>query len=566
MNHVNFTGASGFTKAYPGMPWLGNYARGDREEGHFYTFWNFQPQLFDKATAVEANGGFAYTGFWYLAMGEGTVTLCGDDEDGYQDYYGPSLSGAGSMTTHKCREIVYNTFDGKPAPDTPPVIKIYIPAAASAFLIAWAALTVLVTLGCVVLTYDYGFTKLIKASQAEMMYVLFLGGFLAGGRVLAAGMALSNSSCLSLIWLGHLCFWLCFASLSIKAYRVHCIVNNSGFKRVKFSIRDTLSILGAVMSAVIIYLIIETVVGEVHMSAFSSTVANQTTDLLVCTFKYAQFNTTLYVLEGLCLVFSARMTWAVKDAPDSVNESKYMALAMGVICLLIVLVMPVVYLLDLIPWQKEVIASVFFGMGAMAVQIIIVAPKAAILLKGMDIGGVDGKLVEQVRPLKYAQIIHLPAASSRQKAKEEHALKKAIKVHEREEAQELQVAGLHIKGTYEDKVRIAREQIVKWRVFLFSLEQADDSGGSGSASGSFSSTGNGGSLIRQSSGRLSTAEDSSVDEPVSASFNRKPHRRNSKGSLLDPVTEELLVTAALTELKMMTTSTTTKTADAPFEP
>jgi hypothetical protein len=122
---------------------------------------------------------------------------------------------------------------------------------------------------------------------------------------------------------------------------------------------------------------------------------------------------------------------------------------MGVICLLIVLVMPVVYLLDLIPLQKEVIASVFFGMGAMAVQIIIVAPKAAILLKGLDIGGVDGKLVEQVRPLKYAQIIHLPAASSRQK-KEEHALKKAIKVHEREEAQELQVAGLHIKGDLVD--------------------------------------------------------------------------------------------------------------------
>ena len=273
------------------------------------------------------------------------------------------------------------------------------------------------------------------------------------------------------------------------------------------------------------------------------------------------------MLEGLCLVFSARMTWAIKDAPDSVNESKLMALAMGVICLLILLVMPVVYLLDLIPWQAEVIASVFFGIGAMAVEIIIVAPKAVILIKGMDIGGVDGKLVEQIRPLKYAQIIQLPSSIARQQAKEELALKKAIKIHDREEAQELQIAGLHLKGTFEDKVRVAREQIIKWRVFLFSLEAGDDSGGSGSASGGSiinASAGNGGSLIRQSSSRLSTGDDS-ADDPVSSSLNRKPHRRNSKGSLLDPVTEELLVAAALSTMAT-TTKTTTKTADDPFEP
>jgi hypothetical protein len=294
------------------------------------------------------------------------------------------------------------------------------------------------------------------------------------------------------------------------------------------------------MLTVFIYLILETVVGEVHMSAHSSTLSNQTTDLLICTFKYTQFNTTLYVLELLCLIFSARMTWAIKDAPDSVNESKFIALAMGVIFLLILLVMPVVYLLDLVPWQKEIIASVFFGVGAISAQLFIVLPKATILLRGMDVGGIEGKLVEQQRPAGSSQIISMAAASLGRKQVKvaEKEEKKAIKAKERHDAQNLMIQGLHINGTYEDKVRIGREQLVMWRAYIMHLEQTDS--GSGSGSGSTSNLGH--THTHGSTRAGSTGEEGDSIEDAHA-----PFRRTVKSTVLDPVLEDA-DTAELTTL------------------
>jgi len=195
-------------------------------------------------------------------------------------------------------------------------------------------------------------------------------------------------------------------------------------------------------------------------------------------------------------------------------------MAMSVIVLLIALVMPVVYLLDLVPWQGEIIASVFFGIGALAAQLIIVGPKALILLKGLDVGGIDGKLVEQNRPVGGSQIIHLATSAMRQKTKEEKDQKRAVRQEEKQKAEELQMAGLHIKGTYEDKVRIAREQLQKWRVYLMAVEQGSMSG-SGSDSGSGSTSGVGQtSLSRQRAGSTSEADDADV-EPASFRYRAK---------------------------------------------
>ena len=537
--NVSFTGASSFVKSYEGMPLFADYARGDREDGHYYTAFNWQPDLFDTSPAT--TGGFAYMGQWYIADGTGTLTFCNDDVAGLQDYYGPSLDSSGTLMTHKCKMPVYNTFNGLPAPDTPPNIVIYIPEGASSFLFAWAALTFLVSVLCAVLTYEYGFTKLIKASQSEMMYALIAGGMCAGARILAAGLPLSDKTCGSLIWLGHLSFWMVFASLSIKSYRVHRIINNSGFKRIKFSKWDTLQMFGGVIISVIVFLIIECVVGEVHMSSHSTTVSNQTTELLLCTFRYTQFNTTHYVLEALCLLISARLCYAIKDAPDSINESKFIAMAMSVIILLIILAMCVVYLLDLVPWQREIVASAFFGLGAVAAQLIIVGPKAIILLQGMDVGGMDGKLVEQTRPVGGSQIIHMATAGMREKKKEEKEQRREARKEEQAKAQELMIAGVHIRGTFEEKVRVGREQIVKWRAYLMALEQSSDSGsGSGSGSGSTSSLGG---MNTTHGGRNNSSVGEEDDDRAATSF-----RYKQRPTSLVPVdeTEEIVETQTKT--------------------
>lgn len=540
MNNVSFMGASSYTKSYPGMPSFSYYARGDREEGHYYTLWNFNGDVFDASGGVD---GFVYVGNWYIADGMGLTTLCADDLDGYQDYYGVSpTQKSTTRRVNKCSQILFNTKDGKPALDTPPLIVVWFPDAVSSFLIAWGILTLLVSLFCVLLTYEYGFTRLIKASQAEMMYMLEFGGLLAGGRILSAALPMSNGSCVANIWLGHLSFWFVFASLSVKTYRVHRIINNTSLKRVKFTPKDTLMMVGTVVFAVTVYLAIETGVGWPHMSFISTTLSNQTTNKLECAFRYAQFNTTLYVLEGVALLLVARLCWAIKDAPDSVNESKFIAMAMAVIILLCALVMPIVYLLDLVPWQQELIASVFFGVAGMAAQAIIVGPKAFVLLQGLDVGGLDGKLVEQTRPQGSSRVLDSMAAAAMKKEKKEK--KKDKRAAEEEKTGELILASSVLKGPYAERVVICREQLAKWRAMLAVVENGSlNDSGSGSNS-------NSNSVTSSANRHSSTGGDQDLDRPASFRVNRQRHPSMNSINEDDPTATAPFTTATNTLSKV----------------
>ncbi len=74
------------------------------------------------------------------------------------------------------------------------------------------------------------------------------------------------------------------------------------------------------------YMIAMTIVGQPHKSAIAVTVSNETTLDLMCSFMYPQFQTTLFAIEAVILLAGARLCWAVKDVPDAVNESKFIAI------------------------------------------------------------------------------------------------------------------------------------------------------------------------------------------------------------------------------------------------
>jgi hypothetical protein len=39
----------------------------------------------------------------------------------------------------------------------------------------------------------------------------------------------------------------------------------------------------------------------------------------------SQFQTALFVVEAVALLYGARLCWATKDVPDAINESKMIA-------------------------------------------------------------------------------------------------------------------------------------------------------------------------------------------------------------------------------------------------
>lgn len=223
MNSTEFLGATNYVKFFEGINGFGAYGRGDREEGHTYTLWQFNADAYDK---FPENGGFAFLGSWYTAADQGTTTWCTDEPEGLQDYHGPSLydvnsDGLMGLKTFACNKPVYNSPTGAMVPDTPPAIVIYIASGGIAFLWFWAAITLFCALASLFIVVEYGFTKLIKASQKEMMWAMILGAVCGAARIASAAAPMSDASCTARIWFGHLNFFLIFTSLSVKTYRIH---------------------------------------------------------------------------------------------------------------------------------------------------------------------------------------------------------------------------------------------------------------------------------------------------------------------------------------------------------
>lgn len=107
--------------------------------------------------------------------------------------------------------------------------------------------------------------------------------------------------------------------LSVKTWRVYKIVSNSSLKRVKISNWDVLRRSLMLIGFALVYIIIVHAVAVPILKETVLTVGNQSTYHIACDFKYNQFETTLYVLEAVLLVYGASMCSATKDAPSGIS-------------------------------------------------------------------------------------------------------------------------------------------------------------------------------------------------------------------------------------------------------
>jgi len=111
----------------------------------------------------------------------------------------------------------------------------------------------------------------------------------------------------------------------VKTWRVDKIVNNKSLKRVRITTQDVFNIMCSVILAFCIYLALLTGVGVPHVGERTIEQSNHATQLMQCSFNYSEFHSALFAIEAAILMFGARLCFAVKDVPDAVNESKYIA-------------------------------------------------------------------------------------------------------------------------------------------------------------------------------------------------------------------------------------------------
>ena len=273
--------------------WL---AKGNREVGHVFDFMNFNE---DKYAEFGADArAFVPAIRWSLAEELGQA-LYGD---------GPTYRNGGHV----------------PIKDRPATIYLEVTPGIKSFFVSLAVICFVATVGLFVFLLIFRNAKAVKAAQPKMTACVLLGGLSITGRLFNSSQHITHASCTAGIWLGHLGFFLIFSTLLLKTWRIHRLVNN-GLRKVKISENYVLSILWGGVLLLLCYLVVVTEVGEIDSATLCSEKSNQETCIMKCHFVDDSYHNALFLAEFLVLMYAAYLCYSTKGAPDSVNESAYIA-------------------------------------------------------------------------------------------------------------------------------------------------------------------------------------------------------------------------------------------------
>jgi hypothetical protein len=224
-----------------------------------------------------------------------------------------------------------------------------------------------------------------------------------------------------------------------------------------------------------------------------------------------KFLIALYVLEAIFLLVGATLTWAVKDVVDSVNESKSIATAISFIFIIIIFALPIIYLVKVDPTIQGLLSAVAFTLASNITLVILFMKKVSILYNGNDVDGIYGKVVPRECPVGFyrVEISVKIAASDKYKTKPSSSLSD-------EKGGAITVNGVvadqkFLKGSFEHKVKVCREQVELWKQLLLRIED----GSSGGTNSKESDPNKQSSGVRSLQDRVSSLEPIQETETVS---------------------------------------------------
>ena len=449
IDHIKFEGVTGvlsFSKADPG-PY--KFSEGDRLGGIKYNLINYQP-----------GKGLVTVGHWNSENG---LKLC---EEGLSS---------------DCHGILYNTHDNSIPRDMRPDINVRMSDASKIVLYVLTAISGILMLLFFVFTLVNRKTKILKASQPVMMLFILAGGCISTARIALGASDVDVTVCDAREWTGSLAFGLVFISLCVKTWRVHRLVNTTSFKKVRITAGDITLLNSICIFLLVCYLIAVSLGGKPMVYMHSQIEHYQATKRFDCYAENPQFFTALYILEAVILLIGARLCLATKDVPDAINESKYIALCMGIIIIICVLVFPIVYLFDLPPVTTSLLAGLGFGIATPLSLSILFVPK---ILLVYETGG-------KLRKNANGSI----AVSGDEKMDINDRIELALKNKDKSRTTEYiddicpplvrNVLGNEAvsklkpgKSSIDHNMKLCQDQIEKWRVVLMNIQRtADDSSG-----------------------------------------------------------------------------------------
>eukprot|EP00607_Mallomonas_marina_P001392 CAMPEP_0182439854 /NCGR_PEP_ID=MMETSP1167-20130531/86696_1 /TAXON_ID=2988 /ORGANISM="Mallomonas Sp, Strain CCMP3275" /LENGTH=749 /DNA_ID=CAMNT_0024633655 /DNA_START=685 /DNA_END=2934 /DNA_ORIENTATION=- len=364
MDKVVFTGVTGFIDIFKGLGGTEGYAAGDRESGLTYKALQFNPDFFNPEDPYSEK---PVRNVGYFVNDELKPLACDVAIDPV------------------CSPAIFNTKDGRMPDGKPDIVEVYLDQDVRNIILAGGVLSLFVIglyLFAVLLFLD---TRLIKASQPGIMLLVLFGATLGGVQVMLQTLDTSDETCMAGMWLGHMSFAFVFSALMAKTWKTGKIVN-SGLRRIKMTYRQVLQFMSALLVVIILILIIDSVVGRPFKSYDEYFDGHKLIRLMKCENDNPSITKALFAFEGLMLLYGAKLCWDAKSAPDSVNDSGPISLAIIVMMFVCAVTFPIVFLqMEPTPRNLTVVMSSGFIFAIISVITIIFAPKTKLVLEGADV-------------------------------------------------------------------------------------------------------------------------------------------------------------------------------------
>jgi hypothetical protein len=186
IQNITFPGYSGDIEFSAGRPQISHYGMGDRIVGVRFKVLNFHPGNGSVSTFT-----LGRVGTWTTETG---FALCTQD---------PTLQ---SIVTGKCSGVLYGTEGNVKPTDRPHSVQLTMEPTARISLFFLASINFALILFFMSILVRFRKTRLLKASQPSMTWIIITANCFNVARTVLAGTDVSPSRCVLDIWTGHLAF------------------------------------------------------------------------------------------------------------------------------------------------------------------------------------------------------------------------------------------------------------------------------------------------------------------------------------------------------------------------
>jgi hypothetical protein len=200
-----------------------------------------------------------------------------------------------------------------------------MPGIIRSLLIFMAVLQFLVVVPFAVGLVVYRKSRMIKASQPLMMWLVLSMGLWGGARTIAGTYPVSTNVCIAHYWTGHLAF-TGIVAFFVKDLRVYLLIHSRGPNKFKMSSRNILIFVSVFFVLLLAYMAISTAISPPHPGLRVTTaITGQDMHIYNCKNDTPVLAYILYAFEGLFLLLAVKLSNDTRYLPDAMNETKSIA-------------------------------------------------------------------------------------------------------------------------------------------------------------------------------------------------------------------------------------------------